>query len=52
MKVLVNIMSSQEVPVILTFNMENRMSESVDIYPLTVEEYESVEVVADDVEVE
>jgi hypothetical protein len=52
MNVLVNIMSSQEVPVILTFNMENRMSEAVDIYPLTVEEYEAADEVAVDVEVE
>ena len=32
--------------------MEKRMNVAIDIYPLTVEEYESAEVVAEDVEVE
>tara|TARA_Y100001951_G_scaffold105174_1_gene120433 strand:+ start:10519 stop:10620 length:102 start_codon:yes stop_codon:yes gene_type:complete len=33
--------------------MEKRMNDvAIDIYPLTVEEYESAEVVAEDVEVE
>jgi len=39
---------------LVIFKKEKRMSdvEAQDIYPLSVEEYESAEVVADDVEVE
>ena len=40
---------------LVIFKKEKRMSDvevAQDIYPLTVEEYESVEVIAEDVEVE